>query len=239
MLTLLLSRSPTSVALAPLNCEGDFVQLPYSTRSPMEYMILALFLESGGLVDVLQESTSAQGRLSFASDDEHLVDQLRYGSLYKDGKLSRTSLLWAHVLSLARSAFLSLKFTDIALRELNDCCLLSTLARLTRSLPALLLVARHEATTRTVSMAATCTTSSPTLRSLLLLAHLGNPGGADPDDEASAEVGGGLQLIFPFLPRTGRLLVSAFATALHTFTLDVVSFLLAALPLSIKSFHLA
>ena len=40
----------------------------------MEYTILALFLESGGLVDVSQESASAQGRLSFASDDEHLVD---------------------------------------------------------------------------------------------------------------------------------------------------------------------
>ena len=61
MLTSLLSHSPTSVALAPLNREGDFVQLPYSTRSPMEYTILTLFLESGGLVDVSQESASAQG----------------------------------------------------------------------------------------------------------------------------------------------------------------------------------
>ena len=41
----------------PLNREGDFVQLPYSTRNPIEYTIPTLFLQDGGLLDVPQEDS--------------------------------------------------------------------------------------------------------------------------------------------------------------------------------------
>ncbi|KAI0785971.1 SNF2 family N-terminal domain-containing protein [Abortiporus biennis] len=40
----------------PLNREGDFVQLPYSTRNPIEFNIPVLFYSDGGLLDVPQES---------------------------------------------------------------------------------------------------------------------------------------------------------------------------------------
>ena len=41
----------------PLNREGDFVQLPYSTRNPIEYTIPKLLFEDGGLVNVPQENS--------------------------------------------------------------------------------------------------------------------------------------------------------------------------------------
>lgn len=41
----------------PLNREGDFVQLPYSTRNPIEYTIPKLFYEDGGLLDVPHENS--------------------------------------------------------------------------------------------------------------------------------------------------------------------------------------
>ncbi|KAG1854090.1 P-loop containing nucleoside triphosphate hydrolase protein [Suillus tomentosus] len=36
----------------PLNREGDFISLPYSTHNPTEYQIPALFHQDGGLIDV-------------------------------------------------------------------------------------------------------------------------------------------------------------------------------------------
>ncbi|KAG1755152.1 SNF2 family N-terminal domain-containing protein, partial [Suillus paluster] len=36
----------------PLNREGDFIALPYSTHNPIEYQIPALFHQDGGLIDV-------------------------------------------------------------------------------------------------------------------------------------------------------------------------------------------
>ena len=39
----------------PINREGDFVQLPYSTRNPIEYEIPRLFYKDGGLIDVPRE----------------------------------------------------------------------------------------------------------------------------------------------------------------------------------------
>lgn len=40
----------------PLSREGDFVQLPYSTRNPIEYEIPRLLYNDGGLVDVPREN---------------------------------------------------------------------------------------------------------------------------------------------------------------------------------------
>ena len=41
----------------PLNREGDFVQLPYSTRNPIELAIPKLLYLDGGLVNVPQEKS--------------------------------------------------------------------------------------------------------------------------------------------------------------------------------------
>ncbi|KAI0082175.1 hypothetical protein K474DRAFT_1655508 [Panus rudis PR-1116 ss-1] len=41
----------------PLNREGDFIDLPYSTRNPIEFVIPKLLYQDGGLLDVPQEET--------------------------------------------------------------------------------------------------------------------------------------------------------------------------------------
>ncbi|CAA7266562.1 unnamed protein product [Cyclocybe aegerita] len=48
----------------PLMREGDFVILPYSTRSPIEYSIPARLYQDGGLLDVPSEDSSAPSRSS-------------------------------------------------------------------------------------------------------------------------------------------------------------------------------
>lgn len=40
-----------------MNREGDFVQLPYSTRNPIEFTIPKLLYYDGGLLDVPQENS--------------------------------------------------------------------------------------------------------------------------------------------------------------------------------------
>lgn len=70
----------------PVNREGDFVQLPYSTRNPIEVVIPKLLYYGGGLLDVPQED-------SLTRADEDRVAKLMniwspekiYRSLYGDG----------------------------------------------------------------------------------------------------------------------------------------------------------
>ncbi|KAI0757147.1 SNF2 family N-terminal domain-containing protein [Daedaleopsis nitida] len=103
----------------PLNREGDFVQLPYSTRNPIEYTIPTLFLEDGGLLDVPQENSL-----------------MRTG----DGPLARMMNIWstdAVYRSLQEdpySTFAFLKFIDVAPSEINAFHSLPTIARQIRAL---------------------------------------------------------------------------------------------------------
>ena len=71
----------------PLNREGDFVQLPYSTRNPIEYTIPTLFLQDGGLLDMPQESSimrTGDGPLARMMNIWS-TDSI-YRSFYEDGK---------------------------------------------------------------------------------------------------------------------------------------------------------
>lgn len=43
-----------------MNREGDFIQLPYSTRNPIEYKIPNLFYTNGGLLDIPEENSPAR-----------------------------------------------------------------------------------------------------------------------------------------------------------------------------------
>ena len=43
-----------------MNREGDFIQLPYSTRNPIEFSIPSLFYTDGGLLDVPEENSAAR-----------------------------------------------------------------------------------------------------------------------------------------------------------------------------------
>lgn len=73
----------------PLNREGDFVQLPYSTRNPIEYTIPTLFLKDGGLLDVPQENSlmrTGDGPLARMMNIWSIDSVQR--SLFEDGKLS-------------------------------------------------------------------------------------------------------------------------------------------------------
>lgn len=72
----------------PLNREGDFVQLPYSTRNPIEYTMPTLFLKDGGLLDVPQENSlmrTGDGPLARMMNIWSIDSVHR--SLYEDGKL--------------------------------------------------------------------------------------------------------------------------------------------------------
>ncbi|KAI0735329.1 SNF2 family N-terminal domain-containing protein [Earliella scabrosa] len=102
----------------PLNREGDFVQLPYSTRNPIEYTIPTLFLQDGGLVNVPQENSL-----------------MRTG----DGPLARMMNIWStdaiyRSLQEDSSAFAFLKFVDIAPGEVHAFHSLPTFARQIRAL---------------------------------------------------------------------------------------------------------
>lgn len=46
----------------PLNREGDFIALPYSTHNPIEYQIPVLFHQDGGLIDVPCEKSGLRRR---------------------------------------------------------------------------------------------------------------------------------------------------------------------------------
>ncbi|KAI0778036.1 SNF2 family N-terminal domain-containing protein [Trametes elegans] len=98
----------------PLNREGDFVQLPYSTRNPIEYTIPKLFYEDGGLLDVPTED-------SF----------MRTG----DGPLARMMNIWStDAISRSlnedeQSAFAFLKFVDMSPSEASAIHNLPTFAR--------------------------------------------------------------------------------------------------------------
>ncbi|THH02834.1 hypothetical protein EW026_g83 [Hermanssonia centrifuga] len=48
----------------PLSREGDFVQLPYSTRNPIEFRIPSLLYLDGGLLDIPQENAPLNSRRS-------------------------------------------------------------------------------------------------------------------------------------------------------------------------------
>jgi hypothetical protein len=68
----------------PLNREGDFINLPYSTRNPIEYTIPRLFYQDGGLLDVANENSRGLSPLSrlmniWSTDWMH-------HSLYADGE---------------------------------------------------------------------------------------------------------------------------------------------------------
>lgn len=71
----------------PVNREGDFVQLPYSTRNPIELAIPKLLYYDGGLLDVPQED-------SWSHADENRIARLMniwstdrmHRSLYDEGR---------------------------------------------------------------------------------------------------------------------------------------------------------
>jgi DNA helicase INO80 len=44
-------------ASGPLNREGDIIHVPYSTKSPIDYMVPELLYLEGGLIDVPREAS--------------------------------------------------------------------------------------------------------------------------------------------------------------------------------------
>ncbi|KAH9944513.1 SNF2 family N-terminal domain-containing protein [Epithele typhae] len=97
----------------PLNREGDFVQLPYSTRNPIEYTIPTLFLQDGGLLDVPQESS---------------LMRTGNGPLAKMMNIWSTELLYRSIQE-NDSAFSFLKFIDVPPSDASVFHSLPTIAR--------------------------------------------------------------------------------------------------------------
>jgi len=87
----------------PLNREGDFVQLAYSTRNPIEYAIPKLLYEDGGLLDVPREDAPAVG------------DTRRIARL-----MNIWSTDWVYRSSQEDSAFSFLRFLDVSPSEVHS-----------------------------------------------------------------------------------------------------------------------
>lgn len=76
----------------PMNREGDFVQLPYSTRNPIELSIPKLLYQDGGLANIPQENSPLR-------PDDEVVSKLMniwstdsiHRSLYNDSELFSVS----------------------------------------------------------------------------------------------------------------------------------------------------
>ncbi len=84
----------------PLNREGDFAQLPYSTRNPIGYTLPTLFLRDGGLLDIPHENAlMCTGDGPLARMMNIWSTNAVYCSLQEECKLIThcVSLLTAHV----------------------------------------------------------------------------------------------------------------------------------------------
>ncbi len=121
----------------PLNREGDFVQLPYSTRNPIEYMIPKLFYEDGGLLDIPHENSlnrTGDGPLArmmniWSTDMVHrsLQDDSELLLLVIDSKPCADAVA-------DHSAFAFLRFIDMSPAEASAAHTSSTFARQLRAL---------------------------------------------------------------------------------------------------------
>ncbi|KZT74763.1 hypothetical protein DAEQUDRAFT_659213 [Daedalea quercina L-15889] len=100
----------------PLNREGDFIQLPYSTRNPIEYAIPKLLYEDGGLLDVPREDAPAAG-------DTRRVARL----------MNIWSTNWVHRSVQEDTAFSFLKFLDMSPGEAHSVYISHVLERLLRA----------------------------------------------------------------------------------------------------------
>ena len=120
----------------PLNREGDFVQLPYSTRNPIEYKIPTLFLQDGGLLDVPQEDSlmrTGNGPLA------RMMNIWSTDSIYRSlGADCECRSFYSHlailITCISASTFSFLKFVDAAPSEISVFHSLPTMARELRAM---------------------------------------------------------------------------------------------------------
>ncbi|OJT09488.1 hypothetical protein TRAPUB_14022 [Trametes pubescens] len=103
----------------PLNREGDFVQLPYSTRNPIEYMIPKLFYEDGGLLDIPHENS---------------LNRTGDGPLARMMNIWSTDMVHRSLQDDNHSAFAFLRFIDMSPAEASAAHTSSTFARQLRAL---------------------------------------------------------------------------------------------------------
>ncbi len=103
----------------PLNREGDFVQLPYSTRNPIEYSIPKLLFADGGLLDVPQENSLMRtGDGPLARMMNIWSSEAIHRSLYEDCKSGQTDHHRLHYkLTIQSCSELRLLFLEV-----HRCC---------------------------------------------------------------------------------------------------------------------
>ncbi|EKM60935.1 uncharacterized protein PHACADRAFT_247165 [Phanerochaete carnosa HHB-10118-sp] len=98
----------------PLSREGDFVDLPYSARNPIEFEIPSLLYEDGGLLDVPSENASLR---------------------YEKGPLATLYNIWStdwiqrSMLEDANSGFSFLRFVDVSPAEAHETYLMPIFQR--------------------------------------------------------------------------------------------------------------
>ena len=98
--------------------EGDFVQLPYSTRNPIEFSIPNLFYLDGGLLDIPSENRPLQsdnGPLATLYNI-WLTDWIER-SLEQGACVTGFAELSVLTVKLERSSFSFLRFVDVSPSE--------------------------------------------------------------------------------------------------------------------------
>ena len=116
----------------PLNREGDFVQLAYSTRNPIEYTIPKLLYEDGGLLNVPREDAPAV-------EDTHRVAKLMniwstdwIHRSSQEGSLSQLKYSFQSQYRCPDSAFAFLKVVNMSPGEVHNAYTSHLLERLLR-----------------------------------------------------------------------------------------------------------
>ena len=116
----------------PLNREGDFVQLAYSTRNPIEYTIPKLLYEEGGLLDVPREDAPAVGDTRRVARLMNIWTTDWIHRSVQEGSLSQVEYPFHPQHSCADSAFAFLKFVNMSPGEVHSAYTSHLLERLLR-----------------------------------------------------------------------------------------------------------
>lgn len=114
----------------PLNREGDFIQLAYSTRNPIEYTIPKLLYEAGGILDVPGEDAPAVGDTRRVARLMNIWSTDWVHRSVQEGSSAELHYPFISQYLCTDSAFAFLKFVDMSPGEVHSVYTSSLLERL-------------------------------------------------------------------------------------------------------------
>src|SRR4051812_37615088 len=99
--------------------DSDFILLPYSTRSPIEFSIPLLFYQDGGLFDIPSEDSTLPSHSSCLTKLLNIWStDYMHRSFYEDGVFHTCfSQIFAQFLFLGNSSFSFLSLLDLSVSD--------------------------------------------------------------------------------------------------------------------------